>query len=73
MDIFQYQWTIFSNKKDRPKKQAGVDILLSNKRDAKPKLIKGKFHQGDISFLNICAPNVKEIFLKPKLYIDLHT
>lgn len=56
-----------------PKKQDGVAILMSNKRDFKPKLIKrdgeghsilikGTIHQDDISVLNIyaninCEPN----------------
>jgi hypothetical protein len=50
-----------------PKKQAGVAILISNKIDFQPKvikedgeghhiLIKGKIHQDELSILNICPP-----------------
>ncbi|KAG3280092.1 hypothetical protein H1C71_007099, partial [Ictidomys tridecemlineatus] len=50
------------------RKQAGVSILISNKIDFKPKLIKrdkeghyillkGTIHQKDITIINIYAPN----------------
>jgi exonuclease III len=53
-----------------PKKQAGVGILISNKIDFQPKvikkdkeghfiLIKGKIYQEEHSVLNIYAPNTK--------------
>jgi exonuclease III len=52
-----------------PRKQAGVAILISNKVDFKPilikqdkeghsVLIKGKIHKKEIKFLNLYAPNV---------------
>jgi hypothetical protein len=53
-----------------PKKQAGVAILISNKIDFQPKVIKrygeghfihikGNIHQNELSVLNIDAPNIK--------------
>jgi exonuclease III len=57
-----------------PKKQAGVAILISNKIDFQPKiikkdkegnfiLIKGKIFQGELSILNIYALNVRASIL----------
>jgi exonuclease III len=53
-----------------PRKQVGVAILISNKIDFQPKVIKhdveghiifieGKIHQEKVSILNIYAPNLK--------------
>jgi exonuclease III len=53
-----------------PKKQAGVAILISNKIDFQPKVIKkekeghfihmiGKIYQDEFSILNIFAPNTR--------------
>jgi hypothetical protein len=57
-------------QENRPKEQAGVAILITNKMDFKPKLIrrdrgahfiiiKGKTYQDNISILNMNAPNTR--------------
>jgi hypothetical protein len=62
-----------------PKKQAVIAILISNKIDFQPKvikkdkeghfiLIKGKIYQEELSILNICVPNTREAtFIKETL------
>jgi hypothetical protein len=73
-----------------PKKRAVVTILISNKIGFQLKVIKkdgerhfilnkGKIHQGDISVLNIYAPNAREptyvkgSLLKLQLHMKAHT
>jgi exonuclease III len=61
------------------KRKAGVAILISNKIDLKPKvikkgkeghiiLIKGKIYQDELSILNIYAPNPRQPHSLKKLY-----
>jgi exonuclease III len=73
-----------------PKKQAGVAILISNKigfqlkviKKGKPGnfiLIKDKIYQGELSILNLYAPNAREVtfieetLVELKVYIAPHT
>jgi exonuclease III len=68
------------------KKQAGVAILISNKIDFQPKVIKndfihikGKIFQEELSILNIYVPNtraarfIKETLVNLKAHIAPHT
>jgi hypothetical protein len=62
-----------------PKKQTEVAILISNKINLQPKIIKkvikGKIYQDELSLLNIYTPNamaatfIKETFVKLKAHI----
>ena len=71
--------TLTQRKGLGPKKQACVDILISNKIDFKVKLItidrEGQFifitrktHQDEVSILNIYAPNTRAHNLLKKDY-----
>jgi exonuclease III len=76
-------------QENRPRKQAGVTILISYKIDFQPKVIKhdeeghfiffqGKTHQEKVSILNIYAPNTRaptliKTLLKLKTLIETHT
>jgi hypothetical protein len=62
-----------------PKKQDRVAIIISNKIEFQPKviktnkegyfiLVKGKIYQEELSILNIHAPNIRAFTLKKKLY-----
>ena len=67
-----------------PKKRAGVVLLISDKIDFKPKLIrrereghyiliKGKSHQENIAIINIYAPNTRApTSIKERLYLKSH-
>jgi exonuclease III len=68
-----------------PRKQAGVPILISDKVDFKPTLmkrdeeghsilIKGEIHQKEITIINLYAPNfIKHTLKDLKAYINTNT
>jgi exonuclease III len=68
-----------------PRKQAGVAILISDKVDFKPTLIKrdkeghsilikGEIHQKEIIIINLYAPNfIKHTLKDIKAYINANT
>jgi hypothetical protein len=76
------EWKIY--QVNGPSKQAGVPILILNKVDFKPKLvkrekeghfilIKGEIHQEEITITNFYAPNVSAANFTKHALIDLES